>query len=97
MKRSFQEIVELGIFGVIALTLATLVLWLGGHILRIVGIVASKLAGWIWLPVRYLFVIAIIVIAIYFIIKFLQRDKDVPAKAATIITTPPKAEDSKPQ
>ncbi len=87
MNRSFQEIVELAIFGIIALAIGTGLLWVLGHVLGFVGWLSTKIAGWIWLPVRFLLLIAIVVIAVYFIWKFIQdRNSAKAAKPASVIS-----------
>ncbi len=87
MNRSFQEIVELAIFGIIALAIGTGLLWVLGYVLQAVGWLSTKLAGWIWLPVRFLLLIAIVVIAVYFIWKFIQdRNSAKAAKPASVIS-----------
>jgi len=88
MNRSFQEIVELAIFGIIALAIGTGLLWVLGYVLRAVGWLSTKIAGWIWLPVRFLLLIAIVVIAVYFIWKFIQdRNSAKAAKPASVISS----------
>lgn len=88
MNRSFQEIVELAIFGVIALAIGTGLLWVLGYVLQAVGWLSTKIAGWIWLPVRFLLLIAIVVIAVYFIWKFIQdRNSAKAAKPASVISS----------
>lgn len=87
MNRSFQEIVELAIFGIIALAIGTGLLWVLGYVLQAVGWLSTKIAGWIWLPVRFLLLIAIVVIAVYFIWKFIQdRNSAKAAKPASVIS-----------
>jgi len=49
---------------------------------------STKIAGWIWLPVRFLLLIAIVVIAVYFIWKFIQdRNSAKAAKPASVISS----------
>ena len=87
MKRSLQEIAELTIFGIIALTIATFALWVLGHVLQLVGWLAVKISWLIWWPLKYLVVIAVIVVAIYAIYKILQdRSRTPKAQQATILT-----------
>jgi len=87
MNRSFQEIVELAIFGIIALAIGTGLLWVLGFVLQGVGWLSTRIASWIWLPVRFLLLIAIVVIAVYFIWKFIQdRNSAKAAKPASVIS-----------
>ncbi len=95
MKRSLQEVVELVVFGLIALLIGTGVLWLGGWVLGWVGLLLKFLAGLIWWLLRFIVPVAIVAGLIYFVVRVLQGDRSArqaaPASASTAPggTTPP--------
>jgi hypothetical protein len=70
MKRSLQEIVELIVFGLLALLIGTGVLWVLGWLLGIVAIVFKFIAGILWLLLRYILPIAIVAGVVFFIVRF---------------------------
>ncbi len=76
MKRSLQEIVELIVFGLIALLIGTGVLWLLGWLFGIVGIVFKFIAGLIWMLLRFIIPIAIVAGVVYFIVRMLTKPKN---------------------
>ena len=91
MKRSFQEVVELVVFGLIALLIGVGVLWLLGWVLGLVGLLMKFLAGLIWWLLRYIVPIAIVAGLIYFLVRVLQGDrssKTVPATPSGTGTAP---------
>src|SRR5690606_5044328 len=66
MKRSLQEVVELVVFGLIALLIGTGLLWLVGWILSLGGIVLKAIAGLLWLLLRFVVPVAnVTVLAIF--------------------------------
>lgn len=75
MKRSLQEVVELVVFGLIALLIGTGVLWLGGWVLGWVGLLLKFLAGLIWWLLRFIVPVAIVAGLIYFLVRVLQGDR----------------------
>ncbi|MEJ2666294.1 MAG: hypothetical protein P8Z81_04210 [Deinococcales bacterium] len=83
MKRSFQEVVELVVFGLIALLIGTGLLWLVGWVLGLVGLLMKFLAGLIWWLLRYIVPIAIVAGLIYFLVRVLQGDRSGRAAPAT--------------
>jgi len=72
MKRSLQEVVELVVFGLIALLIGTGVLWLAGWVLSLGGIVLKAIAGLLWLLLRFVVPVAIVAGLVYFLVKMLQ-------------------------
>lgn len=60
MKRSAQEMVELVVFGLIALLVGTGLLWLAGWLLGAVGTVFTWLAGLVWALLRFIVPVALI-------------------------------------
>ena len=78
MKRSLQEIIELVAFGLIALLIATGLIWLVGWILGLVGVLFQIVAGFLWAILRYLIPIAIIAAAVYFLVKLIQNRNKQP-------------------
>lgn len=82
MRRSFKEIVELVVFGLIALLLATGLIWLIGWVLGLVGIGLKFVAGIIWSLLRFLVPIAIVAGLAYALVRFfLNRNKNNPIPA----------------
>jgi len=82
MRRSFKEIVELVVFGLIALLLATGLIWLIGWVLGLVGIGLKFVAGIIWSLLRFLVPIAIVAGLAYALVRFfLNRSKNNPMPA----------------
>ena len=83
MKRSFQEIIELVIFGLIALLVGTGVLWLAGWLMGILGVVFKFIAGIIWLLLRFIIPIALVVGVIFFLVRLVMnpRKKETPVAA----------------
>ena len=82
MRRSFKEIVELVVFGLIALLLATGLIWLIGWVLGLVGIGLKFVAGIIWSLLRFLVPIAIVAGLAYALVRFfLNRNKNNPMPA----------------
>lgn len=93
MKRSLQEVVELVVFGLIALLIGTGVLWLGGWVLGWVGLLLKFLAGLIWWLLRFIVPVAIVAGLIYFLVRVLQGDRSgrsgAPAAPNASATTAP--------
>lgn len=73
MKRSLQEIVELVVFGLIALLVGTGVLWLLGWIIGLVGSLFMWIAGILWLLLRWIIPVVVIIAAVYALFRLLQR------------------------
>jgi predicted lipid-binding transport protein (Tim44 family) len=90
MKRSLQEVIELVVFGLIALLIGTGILWLLGWLLGIVSVVFTFLAGLIWTLLRFIIPIAIVAGVLFFIYKMFSREKPAPVVSAT--TASPVAE-----
>jgi len=89
MKRSLQEVVELVVFGLIALLIGTGVLWLGGWVLGWVGLLLKFLAGLIWWLLRFIVPVAIVAGLIYFLVRVLQGDRSArPAAPSAPATSP---------
>jgi hypothetical protein len=86
MKRSLQEVVELVVFGLIALIIGTGILWLLGWLLGIVGIVFKFVAGLIWVLLRFIIPVAIVAGVIYFIVRVIMNQGKKP-----VIASPPSA------
>ncbi|UCH25342.1 MAG: hypothetical protein JSV66_15640 [Trueperaceae bacterium] len=73
MRRSLQEIIELVVFGLIALLVGTGLLWVLGWLFDIVGIVFRFAAGLIWQLLRFVVPIAIIAGAVYGVVWLVQN------------------------
>jgi len=72
MRRSLQEVVELVVFGLVALLIGTGLLWLVGWILSLGGLLLKAIAGLLWLLLRFVVPVAIVAGLVYFIVKALQ-------------------------
>jgi len=100
MKRSLQEVVELVVFGLIALLIGTGVLWLGGWVLGWVGLLLKFLAGLIWWLLRFIVPVAIVAGLIYFLVRVLQGDRSsrpaTPTPASAPAPTPAAAQTGNP-
>lgn len=83
MKRSLQEVVELVVFGLIALLIGTGLLWLLGWVLSLGGIVLKAIAGLLWLLLRFVVPVAIVAGLVYFLVKMLQDRGETPRAATT--------------
>ncbi len=82
MKRSLQEVVELVVFGLVALLLGTGLLWLVGWLLSLGGLLLKAIAGLLWLLLRFVVPVALVAGLVYFLVKALQgRSEAAPAPA----------------
>ena len=72
MKRSLQEVVELVVFGLVALLVGTALVWVLGWVLSLGGALFKALAGLLWLLLRFIVPIAIVAGLVYFLVKALQ-------------------------
>ena len=77
MRRTPQEIVELVVFGLIALLLGTGVLWLLGAVFGLVGTVLGWLAALLWGIVSFLVPVALVAGVVVLIVRLVQG-KPVP-------------------
>ncbi|MEX2541915.1 MAG: hypothetical protein WD314_08900, partial [Trueperaceae bacterium] len=97
MKRSVQEIVELLVFGLIALLIGTALLWLVGWVFDLVGVLFKFFAGLIWSLLRFIVPVAIVAAIVYALVRLFQQQRersteqrqDAAATAAATATTPP--------
>jgi predicted lipid-binding transport protein (Tim44 family) len=81
MKRSAQEIVELVVFGLIALLLGTGLLWLAGWLFGAVGTVFSWLAGLIWALLRFIVPVALIAAVVVLVVRLVRSNAQPGASA----------------
>lgn len=89
MKRSLQEVIELIIFGLIALVIGTGLLWIMGWLLGVLGILFKFIAGIIWVLLRYILPVAIVAGVIFFVVRFLaNRNKQEAVVASSPETAP---------
>lgn len=72
MRRTPQEIVELVVFGLIALLLGTGVLWLLGAVFGILGTVLGWLAALLWGLLSFLVPVALVAGAVVLIVRWAQ-------------------------
>lgn len=94
MKRSLQEVIELVVFGLIALLIGTGLLWLVGWLLGIVSVVFTAIASWVWQLLRFIIPVALAAGVIYFIYRLItNRDKKVATVSQPVTpVTPPVTE-----
>ncbi|HEX7005168.1 MAG TPA: ABC transporter permease [Trueperaceae bacterium] len=76
MKRSVQEIVELLVFGLIALLIGTGLLWLAGWIFDLVGVLFKFFAALIWSLLRFIVPVAIGAAIIYALVRLIQQQRE---------------------
>jgi hypothetical protein len=89
MKRSLQEVVELVVFGLIALLIGTGLLWLVGWVLGLVSVVFTAIAGWIWQLLRFIIPVAIAAGVVSFLYRLITgRDKQTPVQPVTAPVSP---------
>jgi len=81
MRRTPQEIVELVVFGLIALLLGTGVLWLLGAVFGIVGTVLGWLAALLWGLLSFLVPVALVAGAVVLIVRWAQG-RSLPGSSA---------------
>lgn len=88
MKRSVQEILELIVFGLIAIVVGMLLLWGAGWVFTWLGLLLRYIGGFIWLILRYVIPVAIVALVVYFLVKLVmnQRDKSAGETASTSAT-----------
>ncbi|ADI15279.1 hypothetical protein [Truepera radiovictrix] len=88
MKRSLQEIVELVVFALVALLVLTGVLWFTGWLVGLLGMVFIWAAGLLWSLLRWLVPIAIIIAAVYALVRLLQRQSQRAAAPSVTSANP---------
>lgn len=91
MKRSVQEIVELLVFGLIALLLGTALLWLVGWVFDLVGVLFKFFAALIWGLLRFIVPVAVVAAIVYGLVRIFQerRGQRVAAETASSSTPAP--------
>jgi hypothetical protein len=72
MKRSVQEIIELAVFGFVALLIGTGFLWLAGWVLGGVGWLLQLISGLLWALLRFIVPVAVIAGLVYLLVRWLQ-------------------------
>ena len=88
MKRSVQEIIELLVFGLIAVLIGTGVLWLVGWAIGGLGALFKLLAGLIWSLLRFVVPIAVVGAAVYALVRLLQGQRGPEASASSSSSGP---------
>lgn len=88
MNRSLQEIIELLVFGLIALIIGTGLLWLVGWVIGLVGALFTIIAGFLWFLLKYIIPIAVIAAAVYALIKVSQNRNEQAEKSQRSQTPP---------
>jgi uncharacterized membrane protein len=76
MKRSVQEIVELLVFGLIALLIGTGLLWLAGWVFDLLGVLLKFFAGLIWSLLRFIVPVAIVAAIVYALVRLFQQQRE---------------------
>lgn len=87
MKRSIQEIIELLVFGLIAVLIGTGLLWVVGWVIGALGDLFRLLAGLIWSLLRFIVPIAVVGAAVYALVRLLQGERNEPTPTGTSSTT----------
>ena len=80
MKRSSQEIIELIVFALIALTVGTGLMWVLGQIFAVLAVVLGFLSGIIWFLLRFLIPISLVAALVYFAVDALLSKNKGPNK-----------------
>lgn len=80
MKRSFREIIELGVIGAFAITAVNGLLWVFGHALRLIGLLGKYViiaTSWLWSNlIMYILIFTVLVIIIFLVVRrLLNRHK----------------------
>jgi hypothetical protein len=83
MKRSVQEIVELLVFGLIALLVGTALLWLVGWVFDILGMLLKFFAGLVWSLLRFIVPVAVVAAIVYALVRLVQQRRVGRAQVAT--------------
>lgn len=84
MNRSFREIVELVLFGLIALLVVTGLFWLIGWGFTGIGIALKWLSGLLWMVLKFAIPVALVGALFYFLVRFIQKSQaNQPAEGAT--------------
>ncbi|MBX3139254.1 MAG: hypothetical protein KF875_00710 [Trueperaceae bacterium] len=83
MKRSLQEVVELVVFGLVALLVGTGLLWLVGWLLSLGGLLLKAIAGLLWLLLRFVVPVALVAGLVYFLVKALQGRQEAAPTAGS--------------
>ena len=82
MKRSVQEIIELLVFALVALLIGTGLLWVVGWLFGILGFVLREVAEFVWFLLKYIIPVAVIIAAVYALIKLAQNQSSRSRQAA---------------
>jgi len=89
MKRSLQEILELVVFGLIAIVVGMLLLWGAGWVFTWLGLLLRYLGGFIWLILKYIIPVAIVALVVYFLVKLVMNQQNKPAAASSDASATP--------
>jgi uncharacterized membrane protein len=76
MKRSVQEIVELLVFGLIALLIGTGLLWLAGWAFDLLGVLLKFFAALIWSLLRFIVPVAVVAAIVYALVRLFQQQRE---------------------
>lgn len=89
MKRSVQEIVELLVFGLIALLIGTGLLWLAGWVFDLVGVLFKFFAALIWSLLRFIVPVAVGAAIVYALVRLIQQQRERSAANRTAAANEP--------
>src|SRR5690554_5902962 len=91
MKRSVQEIVELVVFGAIALLIGTGLLWVAGWVFSGLGWLFQAVSGLVWRLLIVLVPIIIIAGLLYWLVNYLMKQRSKSAAEARLSASAPPA------
>ena len=96
MKRSVQEILELIVFGLIAIIVGMLLLWGAGWVFTWLGLLLRYIGGFIWLILKYVIPVAIVALVVYFLVKLVMNQQSKPAAASSDASATPAVQPATP-
>lgn len=73
MKRSVQEIIELVVFGLIALVVGMLVIWGVGWVFTFLGWLFRIVGAFLWTILKFVIPIAIVAGVVYLLVRLITR------------------------
>ncbi len=89
MKRSIQEIVELVVFGLVALLIGTGLLWVGGWALDGLGWLLKFIASLLWMLLKYIVPVVIAAGLVYWLVRFMMSRRGTGEAVTSAGDTPP--------
>ena len=83
MKRSLQEIIELVVFGLIALVVGMLAIWGVGWVFTFLGWLFRIVGAFLWTILKFVIPIAIVAGVVYLLVKLITRRNREDGAAST--------------